>query len=152
MRAMRKARCLIVAAALLVCGSTVRAASEKMPPGWPPAGAEQNLPWVRVISATLLVVGLICVGVYLLKKLTGGGFLRRGRYLELLESRPIGRKLRLFLVRVADRVVLLSLSGDRVTRLAEFPSEELPQVEPEQEEEPENGFEGLLNKIARVQG
>lgn len=86
-----------------------------------------KVPWGRLVSGTLLVCALICIGVYVLKKLNGGAPLHRGRYLELLEARPVGRNVQLFLVRVAGRVVLLASGGGTVTRVAELDEEELPQ-------------------------
>lgn len=87
------------------------------------------IPWGRLLWGTALVAGLICVGVYALKRLNGGFPLNRGRYMELLETRPVGRKVQLFLVRVGRRAVLLASSGSNVTRVAEFADEELPEPE-----------------------
>lgn len=125
-------------------------AAPRVPGGPPATDFAADIPWLRVVWATLLVVGLICLGVYLLKKLGGSALLGRGRYMDVLEARPLGRKMHLFLVRVAGRVVLLSVSGENVTRLAEFPEQELPELEETHEAGPRKGFGQLMRSLAGV--
>jgi len=129
---------------------TLGPAGAQAAPAEPPAMrlAPPDLPWGRVIWGTLLVVGLICIGVFLLKKLGGGALLGRGRYVELLEVRPVARGVHLFLVRVAGRVVLLGSTAENVTRLAEFSEDELPRPEPQEEPVGLDGFKSLLRKFA----
>ena len=86
------------------------------------------VPWGRLAGGTALVVGLICAGVYALKKLNGGAPLNKGRYMEVLEARPVGRNVQLILVKVAGRVLLLAYGGEGVTPVAELSEEELPRL------------------------
>jgi flagellar biogenesis protein FliO len=106
------------------------------------------IPWRRLVCGTIAVVALICVGVYVLKKLNGGAPLTRGRYLELLESRPVGRNVQLFLVRVAGKVVLLASGGGSVTQVAELAEEELPELSTASPPEGLEAFRNLFRKLA----
>ncbi len=120
-------------------------------PQMPPLGQGLDVPWGRVVSSTLFVVALICVGVYVLKRLSGGA-LAGGRYMQVMECRQVGRKTELMLVKVAGRVVLLSSSGENVTRLAEFDECELPESEPVKSSEGVQGFRLLLHRLAGARG
>jgi flagellar biogenesis protein FliO len=106
-----------------------------------------EVPWGRLVYGTTAVVGLICLGVYVLKKLGGGAAFGRGRYMDVLETRIIGRGMQLLLVRVAGRVVLLAASGETVTRVAEFKEEDLPAVQTEGEELEPDRFRNLLENL-----
>lgn len=120
----------------------------------PSAPAQQppmDLPWGRVVWGTLVVIGIICLGVYLLKKVGGGALVGRGRYMQLLEVRPVMRGVNLFLVRVAGRVVLLGSTGQQVTQLTEFPDDELPVLEEPERAVGLEGFRALLSKIGGAQ-
>jgi flagellar biogenesis protein FliO len=114
--------------------------------GW---GEPTDIPWSRVIGGTGIVVALICGGIFLLKKLNGGLPLSRGRYLEVVESRPLGRGVQLFLVKVAGKAVLLAASGGNVTTVAELPDDALEQIVADEPAE-SAGFASLLRKLAGV--
>ncbi|MFO7956046.1 MAG: flagellar biosynthetic protein FliO [Candidatus Brocadiia bacterium] len=116
---------------------------------WEPA--DHDVPWARVLGGTLFVVGLVCVGVYVIKKLDGGAF-RRGQYLEVLESRAVGRKLELHLVRVAGRVILIASGEHGVAAVAELNEEELPPLEEADERPAADGFQTLLQRFAGGNG
>jgi len=106
-----------------------------------------QIPWGRLVSGTLVVAALICVGVYVLKRLNGGAPLNRGRYMEVLEARPVGRNVQLILVRVAGRIMLLAFGGDSVTPVAELSEEELPQPPPQAV-----GLDGFRSLLKRLTG
>ena len=134
---------------LLACGMllpVVAYGAAAVPP--PMQFTARDLPWGRVVCGTMIVVGLICLGVFLLKKLGGGVLTGRGRYMELLEMRPVARGVNLFLVRVAGRVVLLGSSGEHVTQLTEFPEEELPGPDAVKQQVGLDGFKSLLSRLA----
>lgn len=134
---------------LLACAALLPAAAYAAPTGQPPVQfTTGDLPWGRVICGTMIVVGLICLGVFLLKKMGGGVLTARGRYMELLEVRPVARGVNLFLVRVAGRVVLLGSSGEHVTQLTEFPEDQLPSFDTEKEHVGLEGFRSLLSRLA----
>jgi flagellar biogenesis protein FliO len=113
--------------------------------------APPDLPWGRVVWGTLVVVGLICLGVYLLKRVGGGALSGRGRYMEVLEVRPVMRGVNLFLVRVAGRVVLFGSTGQQVTQLSEFAEGELPTVVAPVRPVGLEGFRALLSKLGGAQ-
>lgn len=122
-----------------------------VPPGMEalgPLSAAPSIPWWRLLWGTAAVVGLICLGVFAAKKLNGGLPLNRGRHMEVLEVRPAGRKVQLLLVRVADRVVLLACCGSNVTRLAELPAEEMPDLESPEAQGRPLSFRSLFRKLA----
>lgn len=145
MRATGRRTFRMLLASLALLPALVRAAPAAPPPMDFSAG---DLPWGRVVWGTLLVVGLICLGVFLLKRFGGGALIGRGRYMELLEVRPVMRGVNLFLVRVAGRVVLLGSSGQNVTQLSEFTEEELPRLEEEVRQVGLEGFRSLLSRLA----
>ena len=106
------------------------------------------IPWGQLVWGTAVVVGLICLGFWGLKKLNGGLPLNKGRYLEVLEARPVAGKVQLFLVKVGDRVVLLAATADNVTAVAEIPADELPQPAGADSRTVAGGFAVLLKKLA----
>ncbi len=88
--------------------------------------APEGIPWVRLIVGVLAVAMLIGVGIYMIKKANGGAIPRRGdRHVQVLETRSLGRKAQLHLVSVGGRALLLTSAGENVTKLAEFPEEDL---------------------------
>jgi len=106
-----------------------------------------ELPWARLVSGTLAVAALTCLGVFLLKKVDRRGLLTRQRYMDVLEAKPLGRKTCLFLVRVAGRVVLLGTTGDQVTQLAEFAEDELPSAESAPAREGLGNFGAVIKRL-----
>ena len=106
--------------------------------------------WGRLLYGTTAVAGLICLGVFVLKKLGGGAMFGRGRYMDVLETRIVGRKVQLFLVKIAGRVVLLASNGENITSIAEFAEDELPLGEPVRQQRVENGFRSLLKSLGRI--
>jgi flagellar biosynthetic protein FliO len=124
------------------------AVMDRAPEPLPWEGQEFDIPWLRLLSGTALVVALICGGLWVLKKLNGGLPLSRGRYLELIESRPVGRNVQLFLVRVGERVLLLAAGSGNVTSVAELSADELPVAETDQAAGGVEGFRLLLKRMA----
>ena len=107
----------------------------------------QPLPWARLLSGFLFVLALTCAGIFALKRLSGRAPLNRGRYLEVLESRAVGRKMRLVLVRVAGRVVLIAGEGEHASAVTEFSQEELPAFDETPSPTPK-GFAPLLRRLS----
>lgn len=138
---------------------TVQAAPDAAPQGLLPmsrgaaplAGLAEppSIPWVRVVSGTAAVIALICFGVYGLKRMNGGLPFTRGRHMELLESRPLGRGVQIYLVRVGERVLVLGHADGEVSCLTELGSEELPPA-PADAPKPVRGFTSLLSKAMGV--
>ncbi len=146
---------LLALAVVVVMAASAEAAapapsSSDGPSNWRWSDTQPDLPWERVLGGTMVVVALVCVGVYVVKKLDRGGLLRKGRHLEVLETRIVGRKLQLYLVRVADRVVLLAQTGNAVTRVAELDKGELPSLDAQEQPATAQGFGSMLKKLARA--
>lgn len=133
------------AAAPVDAAAWTKAGGTSRLPGW--TANAPAVPWTRVAYGTAAVVALICVGVYVLKKLNHGAPLNRGRYLEVLEARPVGRNVQLILVRVAGRILLLAYGGESVTPVAELSEEELPKSS-----SPAGGLEGFKALLKRLTG
>ena len=121
--------------------------SDEIRDGAAPARGEMDVPWARMLTGLLAVVAVICLGVFALKKLNGGAALHRGRHLDVLEARPLGGRMHLYLVRVAGRVVLIAAQGDHATPVTEFAEEELPAPGADAPEAGLAGFKGLLKKL-----
>ncbi len=148
MRATVKFTLALVLGCLVLLPAAQAAVGAPTPPAQQPP---MDLPWGRVVWGTLVVIGIICLGVFLLKKVGGGVLVGRGRYMELLEVRPVMRGVNLFLVRVAGRIVLLGSTGQQVTQLTEFPEDELPVLEEPEKAVGLEGFRALLSKLGGAQ-
>jgi len=116
---------------------------------WSDSGPD--IPWARILSGTLLVGGIACLAIWLLKKLNGGSPLARERYLEVLETRSVGRNVQLLLVRAAGKVVLLAVGGGGVACVAEFAADELPELDSAPAGHGLEGFRYLLKRLAGAQ-
>jgi flagellar biogenesis protein FliO len=151
MEIVAKVRYWMVLVAVLLLAPTVRAAADPQQPDssprWGGKGQETSIPWMRVLGATCFVVGLTCVGVYVVKKLDRKGLLRRGQHMDLVEARMVGRKLQLYLVRVGDRVIMLASAGDTVTRVAEFGEDELPKLDAAPRVAERSGFRSVFSNL-----
>lgn len=81
-------------------------------------GGEFFIPWVKLIVALLLVLGLILLLYAASRK--GFGLLPAARsgQIKVLEMRSLGPKKGICLIRVRDEEFLLGLGGDRVELLA----------------------------------
>ena len=75
----------------------------------------------RVVGSLAVVVGLIFVTGVLLKRFGRGGRVAttRGKLSELVEVTPLGGKRTLYLIRVADRLLVVGAGGDRLSLLSE---------------------------------
>lgn len=110
-----------------------------------PGGLSEMVDWDRLAWGTAAVVALGCLGVYALKKLNKRP--GAGRYLEVLETRRLGRKFQLFLIRVGSRVVLIACQGDTVACVAELEQDELPEREEQTAGEGNVSFRWLLQSF-----
>jgi flagellar protein FliO/FliZ len=86
-------------------------------------GLANSLDWISMISSFLLVIGLLAVVLYLLKRFQPGG-LATGRQIQLLESLGTGARQKVVLVRVRDKDLLLGVSVNQINTLAEWPASE----------------------------
>jgi flagellar biogenesis protein FliO len=76
----------------------------------------------RVLGSLALVVGLIFVTALGLRRYLGGAKApaTSRKVSELLEVTPLGGKRYLYLIRVADRVLVVGAGGDQLTLLSEI--------------------------------
>ncbi len=81
----------------------------------------------RVIGSLALVVGLILVTMLILKRLLGGAKspTTSRKVSELVEATPLGGKRFLYLIRVADRLLVVGAGGDRLVLLSEIKDPEV---------------------------
>ncbi|MEE8576897.1 MAG: flagellar biosynthetic protein FliO [candidate division Zixibacteria bacterium] len=84
----------------------------------------------KIISALVIVIACIYVGVYLLRRLMGKKYSgnRQSNLLEVLETTYIGPKKTVSLVRVADRAVLVGTSENHISPLAELDADETARI------------------------
>ncbi len=83
-----------------------------------------NMGWLllKTIGFLVLIIALIVVSVYLLKKyvFTGTSRVKDSDWLQVLAQTQIQPKKSLALVKVLDRVVLIGMSDASIQTLAEF--------------------------------
>lgn len=127
--------------------STERSSVARIMPGTKCVAPQ--IDWDRIAYGIAAVMGLLCVGVYGLKKLREHSFGSTGRYVDILDSRVLGRKGELVLVQVGERVVLLARTGDRIDKLAEFTRDELPEQEETGNRQDNGRFAGLMRSLVR---
>ncbi len=80
----------------------------------------------RIAIACLIVAMLIYATVLMLKKLVLKGNGRRAECINVVGSYPLGQRTRLCMVEVAGRVILLGITPQNVSSLAEFDPSEIP--------------------------
>jgi len=136
-----------VAQAAPLLGAQKEGAAAAQGGGHAPDAPEFTVPWARLVGGTTLVAALACFAVYALKKMDRRA-LKGGRYMELLEVRPLGRKAQLFLVKVGGRVELLAVNGEHVAHVGEFAEDELPEPEMESSPAPLQRFSVLVRHLA----
>jgi flagellar biogenesis protein FliO len=75
----------------------------------------------RVVGALVVVVGLIFLTGVLVRRFARGGRVAttRRKLSELVEVTPLGGKRYLYLIRVADRLLVVGAGGDRLSLLSE---------------------------------
>ena len=96
---------------------------------------------LKLVSALVLVVVCIYVGVYLLRKLMGKKYSgnRQNTILEVLETTYVAPKKSVSLLRVADKAVLVGTSENQISVLTELDPDQtrevLASIEPAAESE-----------------
>lgn len=84
-------------------------------------GLANSMDWLSMASSFLLVIGLLAVVLYLLRRFQPGA-LGSGRQIQLIESLATGSRQRVVLVRVRDKDLLLGVSLQQINTLAEWPA------------------------------
>ena len=102
---------------------------------------------VKMVSALVIVVFCIYVGLLLLKRLTNSRYRGKGRddLLEVIHTAYVGPKKMVSLVRVADRSVLVGITDQNISMLTELDAEETAEVlTQEPRDESAVNFSGVL--------
>jgi flagellar biosynthetic protein FliO len=89
------------------------------------SGLPPGVDLLGLASSFLLVIGLLAVLLFALKRmqgLSGGG--RQDRQIEHLETMSAGARQKIVLLRVKDRELLVGISVGQIRTLAEWPCNE----------------------------
>ena len=105
-------------------------AAEKKPQeildAWANSGAEEPV-FSQVIMALVLVIALIFITLYIVKRFFSiGGKGRGGTRLRILDSLPLGGKRMVQVLKVFDRTLVIGVTGERIDLLTELSDEEVP--------------------------
>ena len=87
------------------------------------SGLPPGVDLLGLASSFLLVIGLLAVLLFALKRmqgLSGGG--RQERQIEHLETMSAGARQKIVLLRVKDKELLIGISVGQIRTLAEWPS------------------------------
>jgi len=108
---------------------------------------------LKMISALVVVVFCIYVGLYLLKRLTGGRSSGNGstKILEVLETTYVAPKRTISLVRVADKSVLVGVTDTQISVLTELDADDTTAIlarEKETTSVANEGFRKLLGSAS----
>ena len=86
--------------------------------------------FIRIILATIFVAGLAYFATKLLALSRGRAAITRGGNLKVIESIAIGMQSVLQLVKAGDKYLVLGITKERITLLAELSAEEVTEPEP----------------------
>ena len=78
---------------------------------------------LRMVVSLAIVLGVLVLVLFVLKRRLRGGGLGSGGELKVLDSVAVAANQRLVLVRVRDRTLLLGATDAQISRLAEFGGE-----------------------------
>lgn len=80
----------------------------------------------RLLGSLVIVIGLIVVTAVVFKRLLGRSKLAPGGGLiEVVQTMPLGGKRRIYLVKVAGRVLVVGAAGDNLSTLTELPEADI---------------------------
>jgi len=86
-----------------------------------------SLDWVGLASSFLLVLGLLALLLFALKRMQGFSAGAGGqRQIQHLETLTAGTRQKIVLLRVKDREILLGVSATQITALAEWSESTVP--------------------------
>ena len=115
--------------------------------------------WLSMMGSFLIVLVLLVVTLIAIKKVGPKIGIHGSKRLQLLEIQNLGGRQKLVLVRVNNEQVLIGLSGQSITKLAQFPH---PEMSPFDDHEGTNisdvidsevsskgGFEKILSRVLK---
>lgn len=161
-----KTACGLVAAValgLVLASDAIAAEGRAAAPAEQPAYlayAEKGLPGTpgaatlvgRVLGSLALVLGLIIVAAFVVKRWLGAARVAvagKGKVSQLVEVTPLGGKRFLYLIRVADRLLVVGAGGERMELLSEIRD---PEVLGQIEETTQARKTDFLNLLRRMRG
>lgn len=117
--------------------------------------ADSALPVLaKMVGALLVVIVCIYVGIYLLKRTTGGRYSssRGTNALEVIETACVGQRKTISLIRVGEKSVLVGVTDDRMALLSELNADDTTAILASAPQESEaDGFSKMLNSaVTRV--
>ncbi len=124
-------------------GGTFRVGAARLQPGV----GELEVPWLRMVSGLAAVIGVFCIGTWILKRLQQGSIFSRSRYVTVLDCISVGKNLQIIVVEVAGKILILAGGAEGVGRVGEFDRTEFPDPSPSGEGEMEAGFGALLARL-----
>ncbi len=110
---------------------------------------------VKMISALIVVVICVYLGLYLLKKLTGkkSGVVLKSDVLEVLQTTHLGPRKTISLVKVGDRSVLVGVTEQQISTITELDQKETEAIlvaEPAVEEKVDAFAGALKSATSRI--
>ena len=78
--------------------------------------------YVRMITATILVVVMGAIAIFLSKKVLPKITAPQGRQIRLIETIHLGSRKSLHLIQVADQKILVGSSSEHITKIADINS------------------------------
>ncbi len=86
-----------------------------------------GLDWIGLASSFLLVLGLLALLLFALKRMQAMSVGASGqRQIQLLETLTAGNRQKIVLLRVKDRDILVGVSATQITPLAQWPEQPGP--------------------------
>jgi len=107
---------------------------------------------LKMLSALVVVVLCIYVGIFLLKRTMGRRYAgnRRNSVLEVLETTYVGPKKTVSLIRVADKAVLVGITDGAISVLAELDANQTAEITARENVEKENySFRRMLSAASQ---
>jgi flagellar protein FliO/FliZ len=112
-----------------------------------PSVTETVLPSMTRIGLSLMVIVIIIyLAVFALRKFSGnsmGG--KKGKTVQIIEQTYLAPKKSVFLLKLADRAVLVGVTDTNINMLTEFDLDVIPRDVIERVEKQQGGFPGFLS-------
>jgi flagellar protein FliO/FliZ len=112
------------------------------------SGLPPGVDMLGLASSFLLVIGLLAVLLFALKRMQGlSGGLSTDRQIKHLETMPAGARQKIVLLKVKDREILVGISPGAMVTLAEWTSHDAAAID---DDVSSDGFSGNAESRARV--
>ena len=101
----------------------------------------------KLFVSLVLVIGLIYVSVFLLKKFNNRAYPNAGQFLDILGKSYLTPKQSLFLVKIASTYAVLGVSENSINLIKELSPEEADKIK--KTPQPGKGFQNVLKSVLR---